>query len=204
LILQEKSLPFESIIEDYWHKSNAFPEISPSAGVPILTNNHQTISDANAIYEYLEEQHPERNLLGPDPITRAETRRIAACFNGSFFHLISKTVMMQRVIGFSSGNYAVNSNVIHQVRDDVRYFLDYIAYLLKKNRWLSGKEISIADFVAASHLSVLDYFGDVPWEYNEYAKQWYAVLKSRPSFKPLLQDRLAGFVPIKYYTVLDF
>jgi glutathione S-transferase len=202
LILQEKSLPFESIIEDYWHKSNAFPEISPSAGIPILNNNHQIISDASAIYEYLEEQHPERNLLGDNPLTRAQSRRIANCFNSSFFHLISKTVLMQRIIGFN--NNPSNASVIHQIRDDVRYFIDYIAYLLKKNKWLSGNEISIADFVAASHFSVLDYFGDIPWEHNEYTKQWYAVIKSRPSFKPILQDRIAGFSPNKYYTLLDF
>ncbi len=35
--------------------------------------------------------------------------------------------------------------------------------LLQARDWLAGKRLSLADFAAAAHLSVIDYFGDVAW-----------------------------------------
>jgi glutathione S-transferase len=49
--------------------------------------------------------------------------------------------------------------------------------------------MSLADIAAASHVSVLDYFGDAPWREYPASKLWYSKIKSRPSFRPLLQDR---------------
>ena len=61
-----------------------------------------------------------------------------------------------------------------------------------------------ADLAAAAHLSVVDYFGDVPWSDFPTAKTWYMKLKSRPSFRPLLSDRWPGMVPAGHYDDLDF
>jgi glutathione S-transferase len=44
----------------------------------------------------------------------------------------------------------------------------------------------------------------VPWNENEAAKNWYARVKSRPAFRPLLADTLAGLPPAKSYADLDF
>ena len=52
--------------------------------------------------------------------------------------------------------------------------------------------MSYADLAAAAHLSAVDYLGDVPWSEDEAAKTWYARMKSRPSFRPLLADTLPG------------
>jgi glutathione S-transferase len=64
--------------------------------------------------------------------------------------------------------------------------------------------MSYADLAAAAHLSVVDYLGDVPWDEDEAAKAWYARVKSRPSFRPLLADTHAGIPPSKTYADLDF
>jgi glutathione S-transferase len=62
----------------------------------------------------------------------------------------------------------------------------------------------LADITAAAHLSCLDYLGDVPWEGHEGARDWYARVKSRPSFRPLLADRVPGISPVAHYDDLDF
>jgi glutathione S-transferase len=64
--------------------------------------------------------------------------------------------------------------------------------------------MSYADLAAAAHLSVVDYLGDVPWDEDEAAKAWYARVKSRPSFRPLLADIHGGIQPSKTYADLDF
>ena len=61
-----------------------------------------------------------------------------------------------------------------------------------------------ADFVAAAHLSVIDYFGDVPWKDFQTAKTWYMKLKSRLAFRPILADRWPGLAPAAHYDDLDF
>ena len=46
--------------------------------------------------------------------------------------------------------------------------------------------------------------GDVPWQQFPAVREWYASIKSRPSFRPLLADQLPGFPPASHYADLDF
>ena len=64
--------------------------------------------------------------------------------------------------------------------------------------------MSLADFAVAANISVIDYFGDVPWRDFPALKTWYMRIKSRPSFRPLLADRWPGLAPASYYDDLDF
>jgi glutathione S-transferase len=70
--------------------------------------------------------------------------------------------------------------------------------------WLAGDRLSLADLGAAAHLSAADYLGEVPWNEDEATKNWYARVKSRPSFRAILADMLAGLPPSKSYADLDF
>ena len=69
---------------------------------------------------------------------------------------------------------------------------------------MAGDGFSLADLAAAAHLSVLDFMGDVDWTVSAGAREWYARVKSRPSFRPLLTDRVAGMTPPEHYADLDF
>jgi glutathione S-transferase len=89
-------------------------------------------------------------------------------------------------------------------RTNIRYHLAYIGWLVQTRDWLAGDRLSLADLAAAAHISVADYLGDVPWNDDEAAKNWYARVKSRPSFRPLLAETLAGIPPAKNYADLDF
>ena len=82
--------------------------------------------------------------------------------------------------------------------------LDYIDWLAEQGNWLAGKAMSLADLSAAAHLSVTDYFGDIDWDRHPEARTWYAKIKSRPSFRDLLADVVAGLTPAAHYADLDF
>jgi glutathione S-transferase len=79
-----------------------------------------------------------------------------------------------------------------------------VAYLAERRRWLAGDHFSLADITAAAHLSALDYLDDVVWDEHEPAKDWYARVKSRPAFRPILADHIPGAPPPKHYADLDF
>jgi glutathione S-transferase len=51
---------------------------------------------------------------------------------------------------------------------------------------------------------VLDFIGDIDWAKFPPAKEWYVRIKSRPSFRSLLSDRIAGMTPPGHYAELDF
>jgi glutathione S-transferase len=82
--------------------------------------------------------------------------------------------------------------------------MEYIGWLSETRKWLAGSTISLADFAAAGHLSALDFTGDVDWTMSESARDWYARMKSRPSFRALLSDRVPGLTPPAHYADLDF
>ena len=84
-----------------------------------------------------------------------------------------------------------------------RTWIIFRIWLSAGNGW-AGDELSLADIAAAAHLSTLDYIGDVPWKDHESAKDWYARIKSRPSFRPLLGDRIPSAPPPSHYVDLDF
>jgi len=82
--------------------------------------------------------------------------------------------------------------------------LDYVDYLLDHRRWLAGPGLSLADFTAAAHLSVIDYLGGLDWRGHQQSKDWYSVMKSRPCFRPLLGERMEVIVPPQHYDRVDF
>jgi glutathione S-transferase len=96
------------------------------------------------------------------------------------------------------------SDAIRAGKRNILYHLDYIAYLTQEHHFLTGDTLTAADMAAASHLSALDYLGDVPWEHNAKAKEWYALMKSRPSVRAILTDRVATFRPPDHYEDPDF
>jgi Glutathione S-transferase len=87
---------------------------------------------------------------------------------------------------------------------NIHYHLDYVAFLAERRPWLAGPTFTLADVAAAVQLSCVDYIGDVPWDDHPEARDWYARIKSRPSFRALLADSIPGCPPPRHYADLDF
>jgi glutathione S-transferase len=102
------------------------------------------------------------------------------------------------------GGGSPDTETIRAARANIRYHLSYIGWLVRTRNWLTGDQLSYADLAAAAHLSSVDYFGDAPWDADESAKTWYARIKSRPAFRPLLLDAAPGLPASKSYADLDF
>jgi glutathione S-transferase len=81
--------------------------------------------------------------------------------------------------------------------------LDYIDWLIDHRPWLAGAQMSLADLAAAAQISVADYLGGIDWTGHEQSRGWYAVFKSRPSFRPLLSERMEVIQPPVHYAQVD-
>ena len=107
-------------------------------------------------------------------------------------------------IVIDDGSSDKSSEILRVARGNLNIHLSYIEYLLESKRYLAGDQISVADFSAACHISVLDYFGDINWHHYLPAKDWYSMIKSHKIFGEILKDRIPGLVPVEWYSQLDF
>jgi glutathione S-transferase len=205
-VLQEKNLEFTPQLEKVWERRPEFVALNPACEVPVLIEPDGTVlSDATAIAEYLDETYREKLLLGLNPVDRAEVRRLIAWFDGKMNREVTEPLVTEKFMKRVLGVGVPDSAVIRAAKSNLKYHLDYIGYLTERYRgWLAGDYFSLADVTAAAHLSTLDYLDDVAWDEHEPAKEWYARVKSRPSFRPILADHIPGKPPPPHYTDLDF
>jgi glutathione S-transferase len=208
LALGEKRLPFVEEQVRYWERPRELLAMNASGLTPVMTEGEGrkrlVLCESRAILDHLEELHPEPPLLGREPAERAEARRLLQWFDRKFDYEVGGFLlhekMEKRVLGLGAPDLAA----LRQGREALRAHLVYVEGLLSARDWLAGSRLSLADFAAAAHLSVIDYFGDVPWRDFPTVKTWYMKLKSRPAFRPLLTDRWPGLAPAPHYDDLDF
>ena len=170
------------------------------------------VPGAQTIAEYLDETRGaglgERRLMPQDPQERVEVRRLMSWFNVKMFNEASNWLVTEKIykrfMSTAQGGGGPDTDAIRAARANLRYHVRYIGRLAGARNWLAGDRLSYADLAAAAHLSVMDYLGDVPWAEDEAAKHWYARMKSRPAFRPLLAERLRGMAPAEIYADLDF
>lgn len=204
LALGEKRVEVALVEERYWERRVDFLRLNPAGQVPVLEIDGLVLSDSAVILEYLEETRPDPALLPREPAARAEARRLAAYFDGKFHQEVTVNLLHERVTKRLQRSGQPDSTRIKSGVQAIKYHLDYVDWLADHRRWLAGESFGIADIAAAAQLSCLDYVGDVDWARAPNAKDWYARIKSRPAFRPLLTDSLPGFLASPHYADLDF
>lgn len=201
------------IDERPWERREALLALNPAGSLPVFVDdNEAVIAGASVIGEYLLETRGARAgeapLMHSGAAERAEVRRLVAWFLGKLdsevtAYLVNEKVF-KRQMEAGGSNSEPDPAAIRAARANIRYHLRYIGYLMARRNWLGGDEMSLADLAAAAELSTIDYLGEVPWEEDAQAKDWYARVKSRPSFRPILSDLVRGNPPATQYADLDF
>lgn len=208
LALGEKRLAFGEVQVRYWERPKSLTALNASGLIPVLVEAEDgkelVLCESRAILDHLEEVAPEPALLGRAAGERAEARRLLQWFDRKFEYEASGYILHEKMEKRLLGMGAPDLANLRQGRDGLRSHMFYIDKLLQEREWLAGRRLSLADFAAAAHLSVIDYFGDVAWGDFPAVKTWYMKLKSRPCFRPLLTDRWPGLAPAKHYDDLDF
>jgi glutathione S-transferase len=205
IAMAELGVEVKLVIEPVWERRAEFLALNPAGTVPVLVEEDGTaIADSTVICEYLNETVSGKTLFGRDALTRAEVRRLVCWFDQKFHREVTDNLVTEKVMKRFMKMGTPNSSAIRAGLHNIGYHLDYIAYLTERRRWLGGDEFSLADIAAAAHLSCVDYLDNVPWDSHPEAKDWYTRIKSRPSFRPVLLDRIPGLAPPAHYDDLDF
>jgi glutathione S-transferase len=213
LAIGEYGLAARAVEERVWERREDFLVLNPAGTTPVLvTEGHPPVPGAAIIAEFLDEirggELGELRLLPRESGARIEVRRLMSWFHDKFFAEVSGPLTTERFykrhMPVASGGGSPDTEVLRAARHNIRDHRAFIGWLVRTRDWLAGERLSYADLAAAAHLSAVDYLGDVPWSEDEAAKNWYARVKSRPSFRPILAETLAGVPPSKTYADLDF
>lgn len=217
LCVAEYGLDLHLVEEKVWQRREEFLALNPAATLPILMVDRGggepvPIIGASVVAEYLDETHGvlqrDKRLFPEDPIERAEIRRIADWALVKLEAEVTRYAVNERVtkrqMTAAEGGGSPDSGALRAARTNIRYHLNYLEWLASTRNWMAGEKLSYADLAVGGACSILDYLGEIDWEEHLILKEWYARLKSRPSFRPLLSDRLRGLPPVSHYVDLDF
>lgn len=212
LMLGEYGVDFSLNEERLWERRSEFLALNPAATLPVLEDDGLVVVGPQVIGEYIDETlgalKRDKRLFPEDPAGRAEMRRIVDWVLIKLESEVTRYAVHERVtkrqMPSQSGGGAPDSQALRAARANIKYHLKYLGWLAATRNWLAGERLTHADLAAAAALSVLDYLGEIDWSEEEALKDWYARIKSRPSFRPLLADRLRGMPPVSHYVDLDF
>lgn len=206
VILKELNLTFSLIKKDYGQPHLESLKSDPTNNVlPVLEENQElVIPGIYAIIEYLNDEYPNFHLMSKDTIAKVEIRRLFWWFNDVFHKQVTGSLINEKIIRLTTGFDIPRTEHIRTARANLLKGLTYFNDLLETRSFIASDNITIADIAASCHISVLDYFGEINWDKWPFIHSWYAILKSRPSFRPILQDQIPGFTPSKSYADLDF
>ncbi len=200
----EKGVDVALVREFPWERRDAFMALNPAGQTPVLTDGDLVLIDSNAIAEYLEETVERSPLLGSGAAERAETRRLSAWFDQKFYAEVVAPLLAERMWKRVVTRAAPDAATIRAAQRAGESHLDYVDYLLEGRRWLAGPVFGLADIAAAAQISVADYLGGLDWDGHDESATWYAKIKSRPTFRPLLAERMESLPPPLHYDKLDF
>ncbi|PEQ13553.1 glutathione S-transferase [Novosphingobium sp. PC22D] len=205
LLMSEKGIAYELRTAWPWKDGELLFQMNPAGRTPVIrdeSRDNLTLSDSRAICEYFEETVDRQPLISGTAQQRAEQRRLIAMFDENFFDDVGAPLLQEKMIKRLMGN----APVAGALRDAMKFghdYLDYLDYLIDHRPWLAGPTMTLADLTAAAHISVADYLGGLDWSSHEQAKGWYMVIKSRPSFGPLLKERMDVIQPPSHYSDVD-
>ena len=206
LLLGEKGVGYDLKRVNPWERTDEFLDMNPAGRTPVMVEADKgiTLIDSWAITEFFEETVAKSPMINGTSVNRAEIRRLTAWFDEQFFGDVVGPLMHERMKKRLIDRTSPDARVLREAMKFAVNHLDYTDYLLDHRNWLGGATMSLADLAAAAHISVADYLGGIDWRGHPQTERWYSGLKSRPSFRPLLSERMEVISPPAHYDKVDF
>jgi glutathione S-transferase len=207
LMLAEYGVPVD--LEDVkpWNREPALLELNPAAGGCILIEAGEApVVGVLGVIHAIEERYSPSAVAGLFPAQsreRAEMWRLLEWVLLKFHDEVTRYVIEEKIVKRDKRG-TPEPGVLRVAKANLVEHMLYFNWLFATRHWIAGDTMTLADFALAAHLSSLDYLGDVGWETSAETKQWYARIKSRPAFRTLLNDRVAGMPAAAGYADLDF
>lgn len=191
IFLAEKSIDVELVEINLMTGENLteeFLKINPRGTIPTLELDDGThLDESVAICRYLEELHPEPNLLGTDALSKAT---IEACqrhmeFDG-FQPLLdafrnSFPAFSERGVPGLPAEYKAIPELAERGQRRYQLFMRRLNDRLADQKYVAGETFSIADITAFCAIDFAKLMEIELAEEYTHARRWYDEVASRPS-----------------------
>ncbi len=179
-----------------------------AAHLPVFTDLDGSVHTGLwAIVDRLEGTYHDHPMMPEDDAARAECLRLLDWAMGQFQETVTRRIVFEKGAQKFTGapvRSAPDMNVIRAGREALKTALAKLGPVAEERGYLASRDCTLADLALAAHISALDYFGEVPWSEQPQMQEWYMRMKSRPSFRSLLADKVPGQPPVAHYAELDF
>jgi len=189
IALLEKGIAFDEDPGCHPSQKEAFTARSPMGKVPFLElDGGVTLSESQAICEYLEEAYPQKPLLPRDPLARAKVRELLIVLE-MHLELVARRLYRQAFFGGT-----VSDEVKQAAEKDLAKGLRALGQLAKFSPYIAGKDLTLADCAAFVHLPLVSLAtkivcGRDVLEGMAQVKPYLKMLGERPAFGQVNEDR---------------
>lgn len=151
IILAEKGLPFELVVDSPWEVNTRIPSVNPLGKVPALLNDGgEVFFDSSVIAGYLETLNVAPPLLPREPIEAVRVRLIEALADGITDAAVAMVLEARRPEAKRS-----DDEIAHQT-GKIDRSLDELERRATGRQWLHGDSLSLGDIAAGAALAYLD------------------------------------------------
>ena len=188
IALLEKGVEFDEDPGCRPSQKDEFLARSPMGKVPFLEVDGTTLSESQAICEYLEEAYPQKPLYPREPLARAKVRELITVIE-LHVELVARRLYRQAFFGGS-----VSDEVKQATEKDLDKGLRALRKLASFDPYIAGAELTLADCAAFVHLPLVslstrivygrDFLEDLP-----QLKGYLKMLGGRPAFARVNEDR---------------
>jgi glutathione S-transferase len=193
------------IKENYWKASEEFLELSPWSELPVMVlNDSHIIAGIYPCLEYFIDLNRKSHLLHSDLFMLACIRQIVNWANKHLYNEVTAHILHEKLIKIDLKNQYPDTVALRNARNKLTYHLRQMDAIIALQEYLAYENLSLADIACASHIAVLDYFGEINWHNYPKIRKWYCLMKSRPHFRATLQEKVKGINPPAHYLDPDF
>ena len=188
IALLEKGVEFDEDPGCRPSQKEEFLARSPMGKVPFLEVDGTTLSESQAICEYLEDAYPQKPLYPREPLARAKVRELITVIE-LHVELVARRLYRQAFFGGS-----VSDEVKQATEKDLDKGLRALRRLASFDPYIAGAELTLADCAAFVHLPLVslstrivygrDFLEDLP-----QLKGYLKMLGGRPAFARVNEDR---------------
>ena len=192
LALLEKGIAFDEDPKCSPSQQEAFTARSPMGKVPFLElDGSVTLTESQAICEYLEEAYPQKPLLPRDPLARAKVRELLIVLE-MHVELVARRLYRQAFFGGT-----VSDEVKQSAEKDLAKGLRALRQLASFSPCVAGKDLTLADCAAFVHLPLISLatklaYGADALEGVTAIRPYLKMLGERPAFARVNEDRKAA------------
>jgi glutathione S-transferase len=189
IFIAEKGIEVPTVQIDLRNREQlgeAFRKINPHCTVPALQlDSGACLWDSNSICRYLEEIHPEPNLMGRD----AEERAVISTWHrhvewdgfaaaGEAFRNRSKGLAGRAMVG--SLNLEQIPELAERGRARLRHFLDGLEERLGQSPYIAGERYTVADITAFVAIGFMQWIKEeIPADATNL-RRWFDEISARP------------------------